>query len=68
MTSKDFYVDTGDAIVIYDGSNIKPGDCSTVNTGQYTYNYATLIAGLSYLYNHVRAPFAKIKQPSLTQE
>lgn len=38
---------------VNDGATIVGNSCPVPNPAQYSYNYGFLIAGLSYLYNHV---------------
>lgn len=47
-----FVVESGDSVSVYDGANIGTNNCSTVHTQEWTYNYAVLLAGSAYLYNH----------------
>lgn len=47
-----FIVEEPENIHVYDGANIGTDNCSTTHTQEWTYNYAVLLAGSAYLYNH----------------
>lgn len=47
-----FVVEDGDSLNVYDGANIGTNNCSTIHNQEWTYNYAILLAGSAYLYNH----------------
>ncbi|GMG51768.1 unnamed protein product [Ambrosiozyma monospora] len=42
---------TTNAYVVYDGAGIS-GNCTSLSTGEWTYNYGILMAGCAYMYNH----------------
>lgn len=52
LESVGFLVDKSDTVSVYDGANIVNSNCSQTHTQEWTYNYALLLAGSAYLYNH----------------
>lgn len=62
-TSWDWFTESvlfnNQTFAIYDGT-VDTDNCSSADHTQWTYNYGFYIAGLAYLYNHVRISISSI--------
>ena len=51
ITSSPIVVQNGDAMNVFDGTSVN-NQCADADKSQWSYNYATLIAGCAYMYNY----------------